>query len=158
MHRINMTLVFFLIFTIISSVVAYKIVMSGYDSYENTYSESYLSGKYNLDNQHADLIKISYPKINQIITSPLTAKGEARGNWYFEASFPVHLYDANNIEIAVAPAQAQGDWMTTNFVPFQVTLNFNIPATQTGTLVFKKDNPSGDPNLDDSISIPVKFY
>lgn len=34
MHRINLTLVFFLVFTIISSVLAYKIVVSAYNSYD----------------------------------------------------------------------------------------------------------------------------
>ncbi len=158
MHRINITLVCFLIFTIVSSALAYKIVISSYDSYENIYSENYLVGKPNVKNNYKDLIKISHPKPNQIITSPFTVKGEARGTWYFEASFPVRLYDGNNVEIALAPAQAQGDWMTTSFVPFQVTLNFNTPATPTGTLVLEKDNPSGEPALDDAISIPVKFY
>lgn len=37
MHRINMTLVCFLIFTIISSGLAYKIVISAYASYDTFY-------------------------------------------------------------------------------------------------------------------------
>ena len=89
--------------------------------------------------------------------SPLTVKGEARGNWYFEASFPVRLFDADDKELAVIPAQAKGEWMTTEFVPFEITLNFSRPKTATGVLVLEKDNPSGLPEYDDSISIPVRF-
>ncbi len=106
---------------------------------------------------HADIIKVSSPVVGALVGSPLVVTGEARGNWYFEASFPVRLYDANGKELAVVPAQAQGEWMTTEFVPFSVTLTFEIPTTPTGTLVLEKDNPSGLPEFDDEISIPVRF-
>lgn len=90
------------------------------------------------------------------VTSPLTVTGEASG-WYFEASFPVRLLDGHGNEIAVAPAQAQSDWMTENYVPFSVTLTFTTPSTTTGTLVLERDNPSGLPENDESIQIPVQF-
>lgn len=106
---------------------------------------------------HANLIKVSTPATNALVASPLVVSGEARGNWYFEASFPIRLYDASGVELVAVPAQAQGEWMTTEFVPFSATLNFNKPATATGTLVFEKDNPSGLPENDDQISIPVRF-
>lgn len=157
MHRINMTLVWFLVFTIVSSGLAYKIVLSGYNTYGLSHSESYGSTKSSSKDDHADLIQVSSPKSNAVVKSPLVVKGEARGNWYFEASFPVRLLDADGQELAIAPAQAQGEWMTTDFVPFEVTLNFSKPATTTGTLILQKDNPSGLPEHDDSISIPVKF-
>ncbi len=162
MHRINMTLVYFLIFTVVTSGLAYKIVMSSYDAYDYTYVEDSFSvktpsNKIDKTDKHADLIRVSSPKINSEIESPFIIRGEARGNWYFEASFPVHLFDANGKELAVAPATAQDEWMTTNFVPFELILNFKKPTTATGTLVLKKDNASGLPEHDDSISIPVKF-
>ena len=92
-----------------------------------------------------------------MVTSPLTVTGEARGTWYFEASFPVRLLDGLGNEIAVEPAQAQGDWMTTDFVPYSVTLTFSPPATATGTLVLEKDNPSGLPENSGAVHIPVVF-
>jgi len=107
--------------------------------------------------EKADLIRITNPRPNQTIKSPLTIEGEARGNWYFEASFPVKLYDTNGNQLGVVPAQAQGEWMTTNFVPFKAVLNFSSPTTATGTLVLEKDNPSGLPEYDDQLRVPVKF-
>jgi len=107
--------------------------------------------------EHGDIIKVFSPTSGALITSPMSVTGEARGNWYFEASFPVRLYDANGKELAVIPAQAEGEWMTTNYVPFSVTLNFETPTTPTGTLVLEKDNPSGLPEFDDKVSIPVRF-
>ena len=47
--------------------------------------------------------------------------------------------------------------MTTDFVPFSVTLTFVKPATATGTLVLQKDNPSGLPEHDASVEMPVQF-
>jgi len=104
-----------------------------------------------------EFIKLTSPEINSEVKSPLEIKGEARGNWYFEASFPIKLLDANGQELATAIATAEGDWMTTDFVPFKATLNFSTPQTSTGTLVLIKDNPSGLPENDDSVQVPVKF-
>ncbi len=91
------------------------------------------------------------------LTSPVTITGTALGTWYFEASFPVELYDSNNLLLASGVAQAQSDWMTVAPVAFSVTLNFPTPATTTGTLVLKKDNPSGEPANDASLILPVIF-
>lgn len=107
--------------------------------------------------EKAGLIRISTPRPNQTISSPLTIAGEAHGTWYFEASFPVKLYDANNKLLAQVPAQAQGDWMTTEYVPFVAALTFSVPETATGTLVLEKDNPSGLPEHADQLEVPVIF-
>lgn len=102
-------------------------------------------------------IQVSSPHADAVIQSPLTVSGQARGTWYFEASFPVRLLDGNGNEIAVVPAQAQSDWMTEDFVPFLATLTFTAPATPTGTLVLEKDNPSGLPENAAEVRIPVRF-
>lgn len=103
------------------------------------------------------IIRVIAPKSGQVITSPLLIEGEARGNWYFEASFPVKLIDANENVLDIIPAQAQGEWMTNDFVPFKAQLLFGTPATETGTLIFQKDNASGLPEYDDELRIPVRF-
>ncbi len=103
------------------------------------------------------MIEVDFPKPGDAVSSPLKVTGKARGNWYFEASFPVKLFDGNGKQIAVVPAQAKGEWMTTEFVPFEATLVFSQPGTASGTLVLKRDNPSGLPQNDASVSIPVRF-
>lgn len=104
-----------------------------------------------------DLIKIDSPRPNTLVTSPLEVTGQARGTWYFEANFPVKLLDADGNVLAQIPAQAQADWMTEEFVPFKATLEFEMPTTATGTLILEKDNPSGLPEYNDSLIVPVKF-
>jgi hypothetical protein len=104
-----------------------------------------------------EMIVVDSPSAGAIITSPVTISGQARGQWYFEASFPVKVVDANGQELASVPAQAQADWMTEDFVPFQAVIDFNQPSTSSGFLILFKDNPSGLPQNDAQIKIPVKF-
>ena len=101
--------------------------------------------------------RVISPVPNELIASPLKVTGEVPGSWYFEASFPVKLLDGNGKELAAVPAQAKSDWMTMGMVPFEATLNFEFPTTPTGMLVLSKDNPSGLPENEASVSIPIRF-
>jgi hypothetical protein len=106
----------------------------------------------------ADRIRVTAPaEDNMLVTSPYTVRGEARGTWFFEASFPVRLVDANGNVILQHYATAQGEWMTEEFVPFTSTLTFSTPATATGWLILERDNPSGLPQYADELRIPVRF-
>jgi hypothetical protein len=107
------------------------------------------------ESQENKLIKVENPQPNETIQSPYTIKGQARGNWYFEATFPVKLLDENGNIIKETFAQAQSDWMTENFVPFESVLSFSVAKDQKGTLILQKDNPSGLPENDAQISISV---
>ena len=102
-------------------------------------------------------IVIDTPKPKDTVSSPIEIKGKARGFWYFEASFPIHLFDENDNEVATIIAQAQSDWMTSDFVEFKANLEFVPPDGERGTLVFEKDNPSGLPENADRLSIPIRF-
>lgn len=104
-----------------------------------------------------DLIQIESPRAGEAISSPLLIRGEARGQWFFEASFPVKLVDENGKVLAQMPAQAKSEWMTTDFVPFEVKLIFSTSTAQKGYLIFKKDNPSGLPEHDDELRVPIVF-
>ncbi len=104
-----------------------------------------------------DLITVASPRPNQTVSSPLKLEGSARGFWFFEASFPVKLLDKDGNVIAQAIAQAKDDWMTEDFVPFEAELLFSDPGAGKGTLVLQKDNPSGLPENDDELRIPISF-
>ena len=103
-------------------------------------------------------IQLDTPGINDAINSPVVIKGEARGSWFFEASFPIEITDSTGKVLGQGTAQAQGDWMTNDFVPFTATITYQEPLTDPkGFIVFKKDNPSGLPENDKSIKIPITF-
>src|SRR5690606_12199550 len=87
-----------------------------------------------------ELITIEYPIPNQQITSPLLIRGEARGFWFFEADAPAILADENGNIIAQGHIQAQGDWMTEDFVFFEGKIIFETEIDE-GTLILEKANP-----------------
>lgn len=105
-----------------------------------------------------DLIELRSPLPDGLLRSPVTIEGRARGPWFFEASFPVYLLDASGDTIARIPAQADGEWMTREFVPFRATLAFVAPASRTGTLILAKDNPSGLPEHAAELRVAVRFH
>jgi len=108
--------------------------------------------------EKTDLIRLNSPRPNQVVESPLTISGEARGYWFFEADFPVVLVDWDGLIIAEGYATADGDWMTEDFVPFEATLTFEKPDYgENGALILLKDNPSGLPENDDALEVPILF-
>ncbi len=95
---------------------------------------------------------------NQKISSPLKIIGEAKGDWFFEANFPVFVVNWDGLIIAQGVAQAKSDWMTENFVPFEAELKFTKPEYKNnGAIIFKKDNPSGLPANDAAYEMPILF-
>lgn len=111
-------------------------------------------------NSKSELIQVSNPLPLSVIESPLSFTGQARGLWFFEASFPVQITDWNGLIIGQGVATADGEWMTEEFVPFSGTITFTLPEGtpyRRGSLIFSKDNPSGLPEHDDALEIPVRF-
>ena len=105
----------------------------------------------------SDFIIVDSPRPDQIITSPLIIEGQARGTWFFEASFPVRLLDAEGNIVAEYYAQTEEEWMTEEFISFSSRLEFEAPVTDTGTLVLIKDNPSDIREYDAQLEIPIRF-
>jgi hypothetical protein len=109
-------------------------------------------------NCRSDKIYLESPLPGDTIKSPLRIHGHARGTWFFEGDFPVFLLDSNHQIIATKYATAQEDWMTDKFVPFEGTITFEKqPSGGVGTLILKKSNPTGFPEHDDVLEIPVSF-
>lgn len=103
-----------------------------------------------------DLIRLNTPRPNLIVSSPLIIEGEARGFWFFEGDFPVVITDWDGLIIGESFASAKGEWMTEEFVPFSAVLEFDVPSySSKGTLILRKDNPSGLPEYDDALEVPV---
>ncbi len=107
--------------------------------------------------EKTNLIRVTTPRPNTQVKSPLAIQGEARGTWFFEGSFPVTLFDENGEVLATGVAQTKGEWMTEEFVPFTVELTFPTPVGTKGQLILAKDNPSGLAQNADSLRIPVTF-
>ena len=106
------------------------------------------------NNSSKDLIFVTNPSPNDKISKQFKLLGQAKGFWYFEASFPVEVYDSNNNLIFQTFAKAQGDWMIEDFVPFVSDINI---ANYQGAVkvVLKRDNPSGDTKNDADLSFKL---
>jgi hypothetical protein len=107
-------------------------------------------------NASSDMIVVELPYPGAVVAKEFVVVGEARGNWFFEASFPIEVLDMDGNTIAGSFATAEGEWMTTDFVSFKSEL-IDLPSAYTGpaTLVLRKDNPSGLPENDASVSFPI---
>jgi immunoglobulin-like protein involved in spore germination len=104
------------------------------------------------------MVRVDTPEPGALISSPVTVTGRARGSWYFEAEFPVRLLGAQDKMIGTGVARAKGDWMTKEYVPFEVSITFHPAAEDsTGTLVFEKSNPSGAAEHASEVRVPVRF-
>jgi hypothetical protein len=109
-----------------------------------------------------NLIRVDTPTQEQTISSPLEISGEARGQWLFEADAPVVLTDWDGRIIAEGYISAEGSWMTDDFVPFSGTLEFSTPEdtgpqSVRGSLIIQRANPSGQPENDMAVEMPVRF-
>lgn len=99
-------------------------------------------------------VVITAPTAGATVGKTFTITGKAPGSWYFEASFPIIVSDADGNKIATSHGQAQGDWMTTNVVPFTASVDVGS-YTGKATVNLLRDNPSGLPENDDSTSFEV---
>lgn len=107
------------------------------------------------ENASADRIRVELPYPGAVTGKTFSVTGEARGGWYFEASFPIEVQRPDGSVLTTTYATAQGDWMTDAFVPFTATVT--VPETYIGpaVLILRRDNASGLPEHDASISFPI---
>lgn len=100
-------------------------------------------------------IMVEQPVAGASVSRSFALTGSARGSWYFEASFPIEVVDENGNQIFKSYVQAQGEWMTEEFVPFAASIT--IPGDYRGParLILHSDNASGLPEHDKSVSIPI---
>ena len=104
-----------------------------------------------------DKIKIVSPRPLEKVVSPLSINGEARGTWFFEAQFSASLLDENGRILGTGVMTADSEWMTEEFVPYTGELVFNAPTGTKGKLILEKNNPSGIPQKDSQLIVPVVF-
>ncbi|HBA45959.1 hypothetical protein A2W67_03175 [Candidatus Nomurabacteria bacterium RIFCSPLOWO2_02_40_28] len=110
--------------------------------------------KVTYDRASTDLIVVNLPFPGAVTGKEFSVIGKARGVWFFEASFPIDVLDKDGKILVQTFATAQGEWMTNDFVPFKGEVK--VPESYIGpaTLILRKDNASGLPEHDASVSFP----
>lgn len=119
-----------------------------------TYAEE-IAQKPTYSNASGNDIAVQTPFPGAVVGKAFSVIGEARGTWFFEASFPIELLDKDGNSLAIAVAQAQGEWMTENFVPFRAEIQAPESYIGPATLILRKDNPTGLSEYDASVSFPI---
>lgn len=99
-------------------------------------------------------VELISPQPGEILHSPYDVSGRALGTWFFEGDLPISL-EVDGKVISTVPAQAQSDWMTSDWVNFKAQLKFDVATSTKANLIIKKDNPSGLPENDSEIVYPV---
>lgn len=107
------------------------------------------------NNADKDMIVIDNIPPGVTVLREFTVFGQARGQWFFEASFPVEVRSSDGRTIAMGHAEAQGEWMTEEFVPFVAEVKLQEIYKGAATLILHKDNPSGESSRDASVEIPI---
>ena len=113
---------------------------------------------------HPKGISVTSPKPWAVVTSPIRVAGSAHGSWYFEANLPVVVVNWDGLIIGEGHATAKSDWMKDEPVYFEGSVDFTVPTCaagqdycRRGAIIFKNDNPSGDPARSKSFELPVLF-
>lgn len=106
------------------------------------------------------MIVVSSPKAGDTLdaASGFTLTGKAVGQWFFEASAPVRIYNSNGILLTTTFISAQGDWMTTDFVDFKGEVApFLTKGATEGFVQFENDNPSDNEGSRYVYKVNIKF-
>lgn len=107
-----------------------------------------------------DLLVVDTPLPGASVTSPIQVSGQARGYWFFEATAPVTVTNWDGLIIGQGYIEADGDWMTEDFVPFTGEITYQQEPnaySATGTIIFMKDNPSALPENDAAYEMQVQL-
>lgn len=137
-----------IILALLLGVASYILISRSYQSPQETEKSVSIIG-----------ITVDDIRVNDPISSPLTIKGRVSGDGWvgFEGQVgTVRLIDEQNQELATGILTAEGDWMQLP-TEFSTILTFTVPSSKKGSLVFKNENASGEPERDHIFILPITF-
>ncbi len=113
--------------------------------------------KKNIPDEALEMLRISLDEGDRIANGEII-RGLAWGPWYFEGEFAVRAMTEGGKLLATFSARATEDWMVEDFVPFEARfLVKGLGGESKGFLIFDRANPSGLPQNNMSVKVPVLF-
>ncbi len=109
-----------------------------------------VSGKANKD----DLVLFSIAP-GAKVSGKVEATGVIKGAYFFEANIITNILDGNKNMLKQGHGDATTDWMTSDPVSFKTSLDFTGLPAGPAYIEIRNDNPSGLPENDKSILIPI---
>jgi hypothetical protein len=103
----------------------------------------------------SDRVVVTAPQAKEHVGHTFTVAGVAPGPWFFEAQFPTQVRDTSGTIVGRATAMAQGSWQTEKLVTFTASMQIDATFHGDAKLILMKDNPSGLPEHDDAVEIPI---
>jgi hypothetical protein len=106
-----------------------------------------------------EYIEVSSPQANEkIVGSSVNVKARVLAPWLSEAVAPIEVTDFSGKVLGTGQIVGPNDWMTRNgWMQIETKVDFKNNGAKKGFVVFKKDNPSGDPKRDQQVKVPVNF-
>lgn len=101
-------------------------------------------------------VAVLSPGPGGVVDKTFTVTGKAPGPWFSEAQFPIQVRNANGDIIGDGSAHTDGNWQSDDVVPFTADVTISDPTYKGAVrLILMRDNPSGMPENDDAVEIPI---
>jgi len=107
-----------------------------------------------IEGKKEDLISFSIAQ-NTKVQGTLSYRGSIKGAWFFEANIMINILDINKNVLKASNAMAKTEWMTVEPVEFEGNIDFSTLPKGPAYFEIHNDNPSGLPENDKSILIPI---
>jgi hypothetical protein len=120
----------------------------------NNNSTEEISIEREIEGNKEDLVSFSVQP-NQEVAGLLNFQGVVRNAYFFEANIGINILDANKKLLKAGNAMATTDWMTSEPVSFEGSIDLTGLPTGPGYIQIANDNASGLPKYDKFIYIPV---
>jgi len=101
-----------------------------------------------------DLISFSILP-NSKVQGVVSYQGAVKGGYFFEVNILINILDANKNVLKTSNAIAMTDWMTIEPVEFEGNIDFTNLPKGLAYIEIHNDNPSGLPENDKSVLIPI---
>lgn len=103
---------------------------------------------------HPDLLTFSIVP-NAKVHGILSYRGSIKGGYFFEGNIRIIILDADKNVLKESNGIAKSEWMTEGPVDFEGNIDFTGMSSTSGYFRIANDNPSGDPENDKFIDIPI---
>jgi hypothetical protein len=116
--------------------------------------KGFLTGTAQISGNRSDLISFSVPAGGKV-SGVVSFRGVVKGGYFFEANILVNILDQNKNLIKQSNAIAMTDWMTTEPVTFEGSIDFGGLPKGRAYIEIHNDNASGLPENNKNILIPI---
>jgi len=107
---------------------------------------------------YGDTIKLITPTADDKFSSNMTIRGKATKEWFLNGNFPIKTLDNAGWIVTQGVAVPEGEPDALGFVNFSSkVMPFSSPTLKWGKIVLWRDNDSGRPEDEMSVTLPIKY-